>query len=64
MSLCGEDDFNGASFPDHREESGFIVSFCMSVGQVKVIFDGCVPFAKSQRNSSDQRRNSDKRDKD
>ena len=33
VSLCREDDFKGASFPDHREESGFIVSFCMTDGQ-------------------------------
>jgi hypothetical protein len=38
----------GASFPDHREGSGFIVSFCMTDGQVKVIFDGCAPTAKRQ----------------
>jgi hypothetical protein len=47
---CREDDFKGASFPDHREESGFSVSFCMTDGEVKVIFDGSARVAKRQRN--------------
>jgi hypothetical protein len=32
VSLCREDDFKRASFPDHYEEGGFIVSFCMADG--------------------------------
>jgi hypothetical protein len=48
VSSCREDDFKGASFPDHREEKGFIVSFCMTDGEVKVIFDGSAPAAKRQ----------------
>jgi VWFA-related protein len=55
VSLCREDDFKGSSFPDHREESGFIVSFCMTDHRVKIIFDGCVPAAKRRRNSSNLR---------
>jgi hypothetical protein len=38
VSLCRRDVFKGASFPDHRKESGFVESFCMSDGQVKVNF--------------------------
>jgi VWFA-related protein len=53
--LCREDDFKGASFPENREESGFIVSFCMGDGQVKVILDGSVRAAKRWRNSSNLR---------
>ena len=53
--MCREDDFKGASFPENREESGFIVSFCMGDGQVKVILDGSVRAAKRWRNSSNLR---------
>ena len=52
MSLCREDVFKGSSFPDHREGSGFIVSFCMTDGEVKAIFDGGARVAKGQRDSS------------
>jgi VWFA-related protein len=55
VSVCREDDFKGTSFPDRFEEGGFIVSFCMTDGQVKVIFDGCVPAAKGGAGSSNLR---------
>lgn len=52
VRVCREDDFKRASFPDHCEEGRFILSFCMTDGQVKVIFDGCVSEATRGVDSS------------